>query len=147
MTYTIKNCRKGTDDAFILEFLPQVISRRMLEACASRNTSTMDGYLKSLCGMSTVDVVREASQHICATWCGGDCRIGVDPSAYSQKGRARVESLMKLVDTGNTDVKGLGILAEALMHARYYINGIYNLYLGINSMRREGKETDGNNVL
>lgn len=141
MIYIIKNYTKGVDDNFVTNCIPQVIANRMFEVCVNKDTSRMDEYLKKMYGITTLDVIKKASQNIDTNWYGQNCQIGIDVNVYESKSGQRLESLMKLIDTGNTDVKGLGIFRESLMFIKKYINSIHKMYLGRNTIK---KKEDGN---
>lgn len=129
MVLYIKGYKKGIDDNFVKSFIPNIISIRMRGVCLSKNTQAMDDYLNKMYGLTTMEVVDEVAHNIDTSWYGNNCQIGIDTNAYDGKSNQRLESLMKLIDTGNTDVRGLGIFRESLMYINHYINEAYKLYL------------------
>lgn len=137
MILNINGYKKGVDDNFVTNCIPKIIGNRIKGVCASKDTRVMDEYLKKMYGITTIDVVREVAQNIDTNWYGSSCQIGINTNIYNAKSQQRLESLMKLIDTGNTDVKGLGIFREALMYITYYINAIHKVYLGMNTIRQK----------
>lgn len=129
MVLYIKGYKKGIDDNFVKSFIPSIISIRMKGVCLSKNTQAMDDYLNKMYGLNTMEVVSKVADNIVTSWYGNNCQIGIDTNAYEDKSNQRLESLMKLIDTGNSDVKGLGIFRESLMYINYYISEAYKLYL------------------
>lgn len=137
MVFYINNYKKGVDDNFVENCIPKVIANRIKGVCASKDTSAMDEYLKKMYGITTMHVINEVAHNIDTNWYGNNCQIGINTNAYDAKSNQRLESLIKLIDSGNTDVKGLGIFREALMFVSYYINAIHNTYLGMNSKKKK----------
>ena len=138
MVLSIGNYRKGMDDGFASKCLPCVLGIRMRGLLPYKDTTAMDAFLKALYGVDVHYVVLIASKCIKASWCGSNCQVGIDPIAYDAKSGQRVESLMKLVDRGNSEVKGLGVFTEAVAYASRNIGSIYSIYIKGNS--KKGKE-------
>lgn len=140
MVLIIGNLRPGMDDAFASFCIPKAIAMSMGELLKSKGTARMDIYLSSLYGISTRHVVEMAERCIRPYWFGDECRIGLDSSKVDPKSNQRVESLMKLVDSGNTDVKGLGILRESLEFIGRNLGSLYGIYLkGNSASRKDGR--------
>lgn len=140
MIYLITNYKRGIDDNFVLNYIPKTIAIRMFEVCDKKDTSRMDDYLTKMYGITTKDVIKDVASHIDTNWYGDLCEIGIDTNAYNIKSNQRIESLMKLVDNGNSDVKGLGIFRESLMFIKQYINLMYKSYLRKNDInKKEGR--------
>ena len=137
MVLYLNNYKKGVDDNFVTNCIPKIIAYRIKGVCASKDTRMMDDYLKKLYGITTMDVINDVANNIDTNWYGSSCQIGIDVNAYNDKSKQRLESLIKLIDTGNTDVKGLGIFREALMYVNHYINAIHKTYLSMNTIRKK----------
>lgn len=128
MVLYINNYPKGLDDEFALKCIPSIITNRMLSNCSKKNTKAMDNYLNKMYGMSTNEIIEKVGNHIKASWVGNVCKINIDTNILEEKSGLTIKSLMKLIDYGNMDVKGLNIFKESLMFIQEYINSIYRLY-------------------
>ena len=135
MILYINNYKKGVDDDFVLNCIPSIIATKIKGVCASKDTRVMDDYLSKMYGMTTMDVVNEVAQNIDTKWYGTSCQISINSNVYDIQKQQRLESLMKLIDVGNTEVKGLGIFREALMYITHYISSIHKIYLGLNTIK------------
>jgi len=128
MVLYINNYPKGQDDEFVLKCIPSIIASRMLSNCSTKNTKAMDNYLNKMYEMSTYEIVEKVGKHIKTSWVSDLCQISIDTNALEEKSGQTIKSLIKLIDYGNIDVKGLNIFKESLMFIQAYINSIYRLY-------------------
>ena len=137
MIIYLKNFTKGLDDNFVSNYIPYLISKKLKGVWASKNTDKIDDYLNKMYGIDSRYVVDLVSENVETSWYGTTCQIGINTNIYDDKSNQRIESLMKLIDSGNTDVKGLNIFRETLMYINTYINQAYKLYIKLNTINKK----------
>ena len=137
MVLCIRNFKRGINDNFAINFIPSLLAIRMNEIYRTKNTKRMDAYLKQMYGIDTRYIIAFASHHIKTSWFGNICQIGIDINIYEPRSEQKIESLIKLIDSGNTDVKGLNIFREALMYINAYLNQAFKMYVQLNTVSKK----------
>lgn len=116
------------DEAFIRHEVPSLLSKGLSDALASRDGSAMDAYLRSEHSVGLSDVMRFACLSIEATKRGTMYMVGISDTAVEPKSGERISSLVRLVDFGNADVRGLGVMTQAVESLRSNFRQAYQMY-------------------
>lgn len=128
MRLYIYNYERDKDNYFVSVYLPKIIRLRLISSCKEKNTSLMNSYLKKVFNISLIDVINKACSNIITMWSGTTCILSIDTNVYEMTSNEKLNSLIKLIDQGNLDVKGLNIFKEALEFIQHNMNSIYKIY-------------------
>lgn len=130
MVFYLDNYKRGVDDYFALNILPKIIGMKLRELLSKKNTQLMDNYLMKTFKITTRDVIEDVINNIEVTWEGNNCKIYINTNLYNERSGQKINTLMRLIDYGNLEVKGLKMFDEALMTIKKYFPTIYKLYKG-----------------
>ena len=114
------------DEEFISKFIPQIIISKALWLSKRMNTQKMNEYLKSQFNLSIEEILKQlkfSTNHYNDTY-----SLRVDNNAYEEKSQEKLISLIKLIDYGNLDVRGLNIINLAIAYVSKNIKGLYKYY-------------------
>lgn len=128
--YAIRIDGDSTED-FIMSSLPDTISkmvvREFLKTPASRR-SLMAEYLSGGGLPSADEILREALGRLLITTEHNDIMTLAIDGNSTLHGH-RLDALLRLIDFGNADIKGLGCISKAFNYIQSNVESLYRLYL------------------
>ena len=114
---------------FIYEFLPDFMYSIMLEGVDKHLFDRMDEYLKSIgIDYSTLGLIEYALDNLEVREVGGTYQVGI--SNILKVGQYTLDQLIRLVDYGNTEVKGIGVVKNAFDYIEKHKEVVISDYLG-----------------
>lgn len=128
MTLRIRGYTKGQDDSFVKGALISIIKAKLIGCLKDANTKAFDEYLGKQYGISSKDIISDVCNNLRVSWVGNTCNVMIDPNSYMGHVGEKTKSMMKLLEYGNHQIKGLGIFNESLMYVRDNINPILRVY-------------------
>ncbi len=114
------------DKEFISKFVPQVIISRALILAKKRNTQQMNEYLKKTFKLSIEEIINQIEFSINET--NDRYSLSINSNIYENKTNERLISLVKLVDYGNLEIKGLNIVNTSMYYVNNNLVGLYRYY-------------------
>lgn len=114
------------DKEFISKFVPQVIISRALILAKKRNTQQMNEYLKKTFKLSIEEIINQIEFSINET--NDRYSLSINSNIYENKTHERLISLVKLVDYGNLEIKGLNIVNTSMYYVNNNLVGLYRYY-------------------
>lgn len=120
----------STED-FIMSSLPGIILKRIVQEFqktpASRR-SMMAEYLSGDGLPSADEIIRESLGRLLITTEHNDIMILAIDGNSTMHGH-RLDALLRLIDFGNADIKGLGCISRAFNYIQSNVESLYRLYL------------------
>lgn len=114
------------DEEFIHKFVPQVIRSRALLLAKKRNTTQMNEYLKKNFNITIEEVIKQIRFSI--NHYSNIYSLAINNNIYEEKTNEKVISLVKLIDYGNLEVKGLNIVNSSMYYINNNLKGLYRYY-------------------
>ena len=114
------------DENFIKEFVPQIIRSKAFSLAKKRNVSQMNEYLKKNFDLTideVIEQIRFSFNHY-----GNIYSLAINNNIYEEKTNEKVISLVKLIDYGNLEVKGLNIINSSMYYVNNNLKGLYRYY-------------------
>ena len=114
------------DEEFIREFVPQVIRSRALILAKKKNTLQMNEYLKRNFNLTIEDVIKQVRfliNHYSNVY-----SLAINSSIFEEKTKEKIISLVKLIDYGNLEVKGLNIINSSMYYVNNNLKSLYRYY-------------------
>lgn len=115
------------DEEFISKFVPQIIVSRALLLASSKTTHQMNEYLKKNFKLPINDILKQlkfSTNRVNDTYL-----LIIDENVFEKSSNIRLISLIKLIDYGNLEVKGLNIINKSIDYVINNIKGLYQYYL------------------
>ena len=114
------------DKEFISKFIPQIIISRALILAKKRNTQQMNEYLKKNLKLSIEEIINQIEFSINET--NDRYSLSINSNIYENKTHERLISLVKLIDYGNLEIKGLNIINTSMYYVNNNLVGLYRYY-------------------
>ena len=128
MALKIRGYAKGQDDSFVKGALPNIIRAKLIGCWKDANTQAIDEYIGKQYGISSKDIISSVCDNLRVSWVGDTCNVSIDPNSHMEQVGEKTKSMMKLLEYGNPQIKGLGIFGKSLVYVRDNINLILRVY-------------------
>ena len=120
-------CRDICDEGFI-KVIPQFIIRRVLDLIDKNQYVAMQDYLKDNYNMSIEDVIKELSLKGFSYSKVKDLYIvKINDNIKSSKCQEKLSTLIRLIDYGNRDVRGVNLINSSIDYIKRNLLNIYRV--------------------
>lgn len=114
------------DEEFVKDFVPKIIIIRASNFIKRKNTIMMNEYLRKNFDISLEDVINQLKFSF--NQYNNMYSLSIDANIYENKSHEKLISLVKLIDSGNLEVKGLNIINSSMYYVKENLKGLYALY-------------------
>lgn len=111
---------------FICEFIPRVLIGKIRQIYLSKSSENMNSYLEKNLNTNIDNIIDSIQFTIIKS--GKVFKIDVDTHIIEKNSEERLASLIKLVDYGNLEVKGLNIFNSSFKYVQDNMIQIYYSY-------------------
>ncbi len=111
---------------FIINFLPKVINGRIKRTLRKKNLKPMNREFKLLYGINVNDVLNSLQYSLSKS--GDVYTLNINNNILEKKSGAKISTLVKLLDYGNLDVKGLDIVNSSFKYIEMNFEPLYRIY-------------------
>ena len=115
------------DEEFISSYLVKVLMSRIKYLLSTKNLLMMNNYLKKEFN-TTVDNCIDAIE-FSMNKLGKTYTISINNNTFEDKSHMKVVTLLRLIDYGTLNVRGLDIINEAFQYVSNHIREIYYSYI------------------
>lgn len=114
------------DDNFVKVYLP-ILTVMLIKYYASmKNLKPINDYLKKNYQITVDDVLD--SIKLSFNKCNNVCSLSIDNNIIEPKSQEKVIALVKLIEYGNLDVKGLHVVDSTFRYIQSHLKEIYTTY-------------------
>ena len=114
------------DEEFVKDFVPKIIIIRASNFIKRKNTIMMNEYLRKNFDISLEDVINQLKFSF--NQYNNMYSLSINANIYENKSHEKLISLVKLIDSGNLEVKGLNIINSSMYYVKENLKGLYALY-------------------
>lgn len=114
------------DENFIKGFVPQIIISRVLLLAKKKNTLQMNEYLKKTFNLNIEEVIKQIRFSV--NHYNDVYSLAINSNIFEEKTKEKVISLVKLIDYGNLEVKGLNIVNSSMYYVNNNLKSLYTYY-------------------
>ena len=114
------------DEEFVKDFVPKIIIIRASNFIKRKNTIMMNEYLRKKFDISLEDVINQLKFSF--NQYNNMYSLSINANIYENKSHEKLISLVKLIDSGNLEVKGLNIINSSMYYVKENLKGLYALY-------------------
>jgi hypothetical protein len=127
---TLNLSRDADWSDFLTNFIPDKLFNYVMLNLNEEKVSSLDEYLyESLkINSSSTDVIEYGLKNLFISDTGSEFIVMIDSTLFMPKTNQNLLNLIKLIDYGNLEVKGLNIISEAFSYIVMQIQNLVKLY-------------------
>lgn len=129
---------KNIADKYFLEwYLPAIMYKKALQLANDVRAKRMDEYLKETLKISLRDVINQVATSFEVNYEDNKTVLKLNNSILEKKSQEKLSALVRLINDGNTEVKGTKILDNLKKYIHDNVQVIYSSYIYHNGKEKE----------
>lgn len=112
---------------FINNFVVRALMLKIETSCIDATTTKMDKFLKDTYGIDVQTIVDNIKIKVSKG--NGHWIVGIDTNNVEKKSQEKVISLVKLIEYGNLEIRGLHVIDDAFRYIKEHLYALYKLYM------------------
>lgn len=114
---------------FIEQYIPAIMYRKAIQLTNEPRVKVMNEYLKENYKITILDVIRQVSRKFEINYNDDSTILKLNNNTLEEKSQVKLSALVRLINDGNTEVKGTRILSKVKEYIHDNIQVIYSTYL------------------
>jgi len=114
------------DEDFIERLVPEIIITRVRTLAKDKSAKKMNDYLKKQYNISLEDIINQVK--FSTNKVLNKYTLSINDNIFEKETNIRLLSLIKLIDYGNLEIKGINIFNSSMNYIKNNIKSIYKFY-------------------
>lgn len=118
---------KEFDKDFIKNYVAPALKLKIESSLLDVSLTKMDAYLKATLNTDVASIVEQleiATNKSPTAWV-----ISISNNNFDKKSQEKIITLVKLIEYGNLEIKGLHVIEEAFKYIKEHVYALYKLYV------------------
>ena len=105
-----------------------ILIKMIKDNCKGVQYKKMNSYLKKQYNLSIAEIIDLLEDNIVVNKVKNLFLLTIDTNAIEQKSKIKLETLIRLIDCGNTEIKGINLISDSVNYLKDNVLNIYRIY-------------------